>query len=102
MNYKDKPVACTISLSDSDEQSIAWDTLIERATSTEQLELGIALTFDRGLTTEIGDLVDIERQCCSFLEFVIERSDNEIRLIVSAHDAVGLHIIHDALGMTSA
>lgn len=102
MNYETKPAACTITLTDANEQSVAWDALIERTTSVERLELGVALTFDSGLSTMVDDLVDIERQCCSFLEFVVERSDDGIRLIVSADDAVGLQAIHDALGVTSA
>ncbi|MCL1593705.1 MAG: hypothetical protein M3132_05060 [Actinomycetia bacterium] len=102
MNYQNKPAACTISLRDANEQSVVWETLIERATSTERIEQGVVLTFDRGLTAQVEDLVDIERRCCSFLDFAIDRSSDGIRLVVSAADAAGLKVIHDALGVSAA
>lgn len=68
-------ISCTLTEAEHIEVRAAWQRLF--ATSLKSRDLlpsGLMLTFALGAENELGRLIDIERQCCSWITFAVDGS----------------------------
>ena len=68
------PVACTLSRDELErEASCLMPGLLARAPAVTSLADGLRLEFDRapGVLRDITDVIERERSCCRFLQFVL-------------------------------
>ena len=68
------PVACTLSREELEREAGGlMPGLLERAPVTTSLTNGVRLEFSRaaGVLRDITDVIERERQCCRFLQFVL-------------------------------
>ncbi len=66
-------VACTLTPDDLKETEQAWRKLFERSlVSREEVSGGLRLEFHPGSADALRSLVDIERDCCSWITFELE------------------------------
>ena len=69
-----RDVACTLSSAEKRERrAVLQRELVPRITSVTELEKGYVLWFDRseGELARIASFVELESQCCAFLDFAI-------------------------------
>jgi catechol 2,3-dioxygenase-like lactoylglutathione lyase family enzyme len=79
-------VGCTLSPSARDERSSEIGALLGPALVDVQRSEGavrIALRDRPGLDAEVRDLIEKERQCCSFLEFSVDRAADILNVDIS-------------------
>jgi hypothetical protein len=90
------PVACTLSQSDLQALSSRWARLAASAqaerTQTED-GLRIAFSADADGERELAELVAVERDCCAWASWSVERSEDRLVLVVSA-DGEGVGALH--------
>lgn len=68
------PVACTLSRDELErEANCLMPGLLARTPAVTSLADGLRLEFDRGpnVLRDITDVIERERQCCRFLQFVL-------------------------------
>lgn len=69
---KTLPIACTLDMVELQERRNGLlASVAARAEGRREVEGGLALRFapEAGVLLEIGNLIDLERQCCRFLRF---------------------------------
>ena len=76
MKKLDEGAALACSLNDADfreRRALARKTLLPKIVSSKRIGNGVTLTFTRTdrLLIELDTFVDLERQCCGFLNFAI-------------------------------
>jgi hypothetical protein len=49
------------------------------------------LTFDRAAASQVRDLVQRERECCSHLDFSVEETDEAVRLAIRSRSDQSSH-----------
>jgi len=86
MPRKRIPIACTLSVSDASRQATEWIDLQKRATSSESLPDGAALTFPEALADRVEDLASREAACCAFLTINTTRERGLVRVEVTSED----------------
>jgi hypothetical protein len=87
-----KTIACTLGVSDLSEQRSRWFELAGR-TRVERSELptGLRLVFGEapGVGEALEQLVDVERECCAFADWELNRGEGESTLDITAQgDAI--------------
>ena len=88
MERLDKSAAIACSLSDSEfreRRALARTTLLQHIERTQRISNGLRLEFANSdqLHKDIEKFVSLERQCCGFLTFTIERNvDPTVKPIV--------------------
>lgn len=80
------PIACSLEPRSADARILRWQALADRALLASQRDGGAArqrYRDDAGVDTELEDLIALERQCCPFLDFNLDRADGELVLDVT-------------------
>jgi aminoglycoside phosphotransferase len=83
---KELPIACSLDAAQLAERGERWQALADQALiSVEQTERGARQRYRGGaaIEAELRDLVELEAECCPFLELQVERVAAEIQLEVS-------------------
>ncbi len=93
-------MACTLSAADLRDRRGAWTRLCERAlTAHRATAAGVELAFrpDPGVERTLRELARLERECCSFAQWSVDRSEDELVLEVTASDASGIAAVRALL-----
>ncbi len=83
----DAPIACSLEPGELSDRRAAWLGLAERALrGRHTTATGMQLVFaaGKGVEGELRELARLEARCCSFADWKVERSDDEVVLEVSA------------------
>ena len=91
-----EPIACTLTTKDATSQFFEWTDLQRHALTTTRIDGGAVMTFDPELADSIEDLAAREASCCGFLSITTLRSDNEVRLEITA-DNPDAHALIEAM-----
>lgn len=97
-NEPQAPVACSLSQQDSKQRGERWQALASRARrQVIRTDAGARLTFSAGpgVAAELGELAELERDCCSFAQWTLTTEDDQVILDVTAADAVAIAAIQD-------
>jgi hypothetical protein len=64
------PIACTLSTSELEDREGAWKKLLDSGlVKRELVPGGIRLKPAPGAATALMDLIDLERECCAWIQF---------------------------------
>ena len=67
-----KPIACTLSARDLDDRGSAWQKLLASGlVERERLPGGIRLRAEPGASAALMQLVDLERECCAWINYEV-------------------------------
>lgn len=87
MTAPSKPVACTLAAGDLATQRERWlrlgsSALVGRA----ETEHGLRLSFraDPGVEPELASLLEVERECCAWADWLLEREAETLTVDVRA------------------
>lgn len=84
--FGELPIACTLAPSVGREQIERWQELEDQcalgAVRTDS-ELVVHYTRTDDSVRRLRDLVEVERDCCSFVDWAIDDSQGELRLVVT-------------------
>ena len=90
------PVACTLTSADLAAQARRWEQLMDLALA-ERAETadGVRLSFraEPGAEEELRSLVAVERECCAWASWKVDKSDGAIVLDVRS-TAEGIPALH--------
>ena len=90
----DEPILCTLTESGvAERRQIVLEPLKRDLTSVHRIPSGFAYDFSSSpkMSEEVHRAVELERECCRFLTFKIEETDERIRLEVTGPDeAIGI------------
>jgi hypothetical protein len=68
----DRPIACTLTASDLLDRAGAWQKLLESGlVSRERVPGGIRLHAAPGGAAALMQLIDLERDCCAWIDFEV-------------------------------
>ena len=81
-----EPIACSLTTKAAARQGLEWTDLQRHALTAARIDGGAVMTFDAGLAARVEALAATERSCCGFLSITILRSDDEVRLEITADD----------------
>ena len=87
------PIACSLTTKDAARQGLAWADLRRHALTATRIDGGAAMTFDAELADSVEDLAAQERSCCGFLSITTLRSDDEVRLEITADNPTARPVI---------
>ena len=79
-----EPVACSLTTKDAARQGLEWADLQRHALTATRIDGGAAMTVDAELADSVEDLAARESSCCGFLSMTTVRSDDEVRLEITA------------------
>lgn len=66
------PIACTLSASDLKDRESAWKKLMGSGlVQREIVPGGLRLTAARGAAAALIELIDLERECCAWIDFEV-------------------------------
>jgi hypothetical protein len=66
------PIACTLSASDLEDRGTAWNTLMRSGlVQRELVRGGIRLSPAPGAAAALLQLIDLERECCAWIQFEV-------------------------------
>ena len=83
----DTRIACSLEQTDLAGRRTAWRELARNALlETRQLDSGVRLVFAASAETEraLRDLAALERECCGFAAWSVQRSGDELALEVTS------------------
>jgi hypothetical protein len=67
-----RPIACSLSAADLRDRETAWRTLLTTSLmSRDVVPGGIRLAVHPGSVPSLLELVDLERACCPWIDFVV-------------------------------
>jgi hypothetical protein len=67
------PIACTLSAADLVDRGFAWQKLLGSGlVKRDRVPGGIRLTAARGAAASLIELIDLERECCAWIDFDVE------------------------------
>jgi hypothetical protein len=67
-----QPIVCTLSASDLRDRGAAWQKLLGSGlVQRERVPGGIRLTAAPGAAASLMELVDLERDCCAWMQFAV-------------------------------
>ncbi len=79
------PISCTLSASDLKDRQGAWNKLMGSGLVSRELAPGgIRLIPAPGAAAALIELIDLERECCAWIEF--EVSDGSVVTLTAAGD----------------
>ena len=68
-----RPIACSLSAADLGDREAAWRRLLTTSlVSREVVPGGIHLAVHPGSAPSLLELVDLERACCQWIDFVVD------------------------------
>lgn len=76
-----------------------WADLQRHALTITKIDGGAAMTFDPELADRVEDLATRERSCCAFLSITTLRSDDEVRLEMTADNPAARPVIEAMAGL---
>lgn len=79
------PIACSLNAQDGQQRRHEWQLLIGEALRYQALTpTGVRLVFSgtSAVGRRLGELVELERQCCAFAKWTITPEENELVLRV--------------------
>jgi hypothetical protein len=94
-----EPIACSLTTKAAARQGLEWTDLQRHALTSTRIDGGAVMTFDAGLTAQVEDLAARERSCCGFLSITTLRSDNEVRLEITADNPAVRPMIEAIAGL---
>ena len=66
------PIVCTLSASDLEDRETAWHTLMRSGlVQRELVRGGIRLSPAPGAAAALLQLIDLERECCAWIQFAV-------------------------------
>lgn len=86
------PIACTLAPSGLRERRAAWQRLGDSVLHAgDDIPGGIRLTYapEDAIEATLHELVKLERDCCAFADWTVERRPDAIVLTVSAESPEG-------------
>jgi hypothetical protein len=70
-----QPIMCTLTASDLKDRGKAWRKLwASGLLSRERVPGGIRLSAELGATKALMDLIDLERECCAWIDYEVDGS----------------------------
>lgn len=67
-----RPIACTLTESDLRDRGRAWEKLLGSGlVDRDRVPGGIRLHSARGTTDSLIQLIDLERECCAWIDFEV-------------------------------
>ncbi len=75
MLYMDesRPIMCTLTREELEDRGQAWEKLLASGlVERERIPGGIRLRAASGAKTALLELVDLERECCAWIDFDVE------------------------------
>ena len=70
-----RPIVCTLTPSDLNDREAAWRKLFaSRLLHRERVPGGIRLEAQPGAKQALMQLVDLERECCAWIDFAVDGS----------------------------
>jgi hypothetical protein len=81
---KELPIACTLTPGATADR-VEWLRRLgaESLRAAERRDAGLHLRFDAGAEDEVSRWVRAEGECCAFLSFDLDRTGDELRLVVA-------------------
>jgi hypothetical protein len=77
------PIACTLSLADMGPRLARIGQLTHEHLRSHRLEATtLRLTYDAAAADEVARIVELERQCCAFLDFRLTTRVDAIELVI--------------------
>lgn len=68
-----RPIVCTLTAADKRDRGGAWAKVLGSGLVTrERIPGGIAFRAAPGASEALGELVDLERECCAWIDFKVE------------------------------
>lgn len=101
MIEKHDPIACSLTTKNAARQGLEWADLQRQALTVTKIDGGAAMTFDAQLADRLEDLAARERSCCGFLSITTLRSDNEVRLEMTADNPAARPVIEAVAGLSN-
>lgn len=69
-----RPIMCTLDANDLRDRGKAWDKVLGSGLVTrERVHGGIALQAAPGAAAALVELIDLERECCAWIDFKVDR-----------------------------
>ena len=95
------PIACSLTTKEAARQGLEWTDIQRHARTATRIDQGAVMTFDVELAENVEDLAARERSCCGFLEIETLRSDDEVRLKITADNPAARPVIQAMAGLGS-
>lgn len=88
---EERPIACdlgTLSAEERARRELRVRELRSRVAGVRKVDGGYEFEFDdsEAIAERLDDLVELERRCCGFIDFEIQRGENGLLLRVSGPD----------------
>jgi len=97
------PVACTLKRAEFTAQSADWEWAVARfGRARNAVDQGVEVILAADAHDEVARLVDLERSCCGWATWQLDRDGNEVRLRVTSPDAEGADVLRDLFGLAPA
>jgi hypothetical protein len=80
------PIACSLSATDAQTRKARWEAVAGAALlESERTAAGARQIYrgDADVELELAELIDLEAQCCAFLDFQLSREEGRLVLDVS-------------------
>jgi hypothetical protein len=91
MNAESPALACTLELQEMGPRLERLRRLTDTGLQSYQLEGNVLrLAYRPDAAAEVKAVVDLERDCCRFLDFRLEEGASRVDLTITAPDGVGL------------
>lgn len=99
-----RPIACTLTDADLRDRTKAWLKVGTYAKGSVEIPGGLALTFVAapGVHDSLRELVRLEGECCSWMDFLIQNTPSEVNLTVTAAGADGERGVREAFAPLTA
>lgn len=83
--FRDVPIACTLpTIAEAKAQVEKWQAFdADYALSSERSDSELVIHYAKvdDSISRLRDLVEVEQRCCAFVQWDIDESDNDLRLI---------------------
>ena len=79
------PIACTLSPAEMGPRLARIQQLTQEHLRSHRLDgVTLHLFYEPVAAAELAEIVELERQCCAFLDFSLMAQDSQVRLEISA------------------
>jgi hypothetical protein len=88
-NARELPIACTLDAAEGGRRVDEWRRLADDFALTRDLADGrlvVRYAQQAEAAQRLAELVEAERRCCAFVDWHIESSGDELRLVVRGDD----------------
>ncbi|HLX49075.1 MAG TPA: hypothetical protein VKS82_12150 [Streptosporangiaceae bacterium] len=92
-NRGSQVVACSLGQAELAQRGARWAAVMARADGqVSPTETGMRLTFaaDQGISGELRELVELERQCCAFATWSVHENSEQFVVDIGANTAEGI------------